>query len=125
MFDTTDLANMRETQTDHMMDECYIQALTQTTNTYGEVVNSWADSGSALACGLDMRPGSETRGPEKTVVQYDATLRLGITNLTEETQRIRITKRFGESITALVYDIAAPVQRGPSGIRILLNKVSV
>lgn len=125
MFTANDLINMRSAQTDHMQDECYIQALTQTTNTHGEVVNTWADSGSAIACGLDMRPGSETRGPEKTVVQYDATLRLAITNLPEETQRIRVTKRFGESITALIYDIAAPVQRGPSGIRILLNKVSV
>jgi head-tail adaptor len=125
MFTSADLTNMRGAQTDHMLDECYIQALTQTTNTFGEVVNAWSDSGSALACGLDMRPGSEERGPQKTIVQYDATLRLAITNLTEETQRIRITKRFGESITPLVYDIAAPVQRGPSGIRILLNKVSV
>jgi hypothetical protein len=125
MFTSADLTHMRGAQTDHMLDACYIQALTQTSNTYGEVINAWTDSGSELACGLDMRPGSEERGPEKTIVQYDATLRLAITNLPEETQRIRITKRFGESITPLIYDIAAPVQRGPSGIRILLNKVSV
>lgn len=125
VFDTSDLTNMRTAQTDHMLDECYIQALTQTTNTFGEVVNSWADSGSAIACGLDMRPGSETRNANKTIVQYDAVLRLAITTTVDETQRIRVTKRFGESITPLVFDILSPIQRGPSGIRLLLNKVSV
>src|SRR3972149_5824272 len=99
MFTTTDLSNMRQAQTDRMQDECYIQALTQTTNTFGEVVDSWADSGSAIACGLDMRPGSETRNPNKTVVQYDAVLRLAITTTIDETQRIRVTKRFAETLS--------------------------
>jgi len=124
-FTASDLASMRDAQTGHMMDTCYIQALTQTTNTFGEVVNSWADSGSAVDCGLDMKPGSEVRGTNKTVVQYDATLRLAITTTIDETQRIRVTKRFGESITPIIYDIVSPIQRGPSGIRLLLNKVSV
>ena len=126
MFTTADLANMRSAHTDRLQDECYIQALTETANTYGEVVNSWADSGSAIACGLDMSAGSEVRGINKTVVQYDAVLRLPITSAVAETQRIRVTKRYAESLTTpIVYDIISPIQRGPSGIRILLNKVSV
>lgn len=125
MFTAADLANMREAQTDRMQDACYIQALSQSTNSFGEVVNSWADSGSEIACGLDMRAGSERREADKTVVMYDATLRLSITASVDETKRIRVTKRFAESLTTpLVFDIAAPVQRGPSAIRILLNKVS-
>ena len=126
MFTSTDLTNMRLAQTDRLQDECYIQALTETTNTFGETVNSWADSGSAISCGLDMRTGSETRGINKTVVQYDAVLRLPVTSTVAETQRIRVTKRYAESLTTpIVYDIISPIQRGPSGIRILLNKVSV
>jgi head-tail adaptor len=124
-FTAADLTSMREAQTGHMMDTCYIQALTQTFNTYGEEINSWADSGSAIDCGLDMRSGSETRGTNKTVVQYDATLRIAITELPTELKRIRVTKRHGETLTTpLIYDIISPIQRGPSGFRILLNKVS-
>ena len=125
MFTAADLTNMREAHTDRLQDECYIQALTQTTNTFGEVVDSWADSGSAIACGLEMRPGSEVRGPSKTIVQYDAVLRIPVDTLPAETQRIRVTKRHAETLaTALVFDIVSPIQRGPSGNRILLNQVS-
>lgn len=126
MFTAADLTNMRSAHTDRLQDECYVQALTETPNTFGEVVNSWADSGAAIACGLDMRPGSETRGINKTVVQYDAVLRLPVTSTVTETQRIRVTKRYAETLgTAIVFDILSPIQRGPSGFRILLNKVSV
>ena len=124
-FTAADLTSMRSAQTGHMMDSCYLQALTQTFNTFGEEVNSWADSGSEIDCGLDMSPGSETRGTDKTVVKYDAILRIAITELPTELKRIRVTKRFGETLTTpLIYDIVSPIQRGPSGFRILLNKVS-
>ena len=125
-FSAEELAGMREAQTGHMLDSCYLQAVTQTFNTFGEEVNSWADSGSEIDCGLDMRPGSEVRATNKTVVQYDAVLRIAITELPTELKRVRVTKRFGETLTtALIYDIVSPIQRGPSGFRILLNKVSV
>jgi head-tail adaptor len=124
-FSTDDLTLMREAQTDHMMDECYIQALTQTFNSFGEEINSWADSGAAISCGLEMQAGSETREDDKTVVMYDAVLRIAITDVPAETKRIRVTKRHGETLsTAIVYEIRSPIQRGPSGNRILLNKVS-
>jgi len=124
-FSAADLTAMREAQTDHMMDTCYIQVLTQTFNTFGEEINTWADSGSAIDCGLEMQAGSETHGTDKTVVQYDAVLRISITDVPSETQRIRVTKRHAETLTTpLVYEIASPIQRGPSGNRILLRKVS-
>jgi head-tail adaptor len=124
-FTTDELALMREAQTDHMMDECYIQALTQTFNSFGEEINSWADSGSAIACGLEMQAGSETREDDKTVVMYDAVLRIAITDVPAETKRIRVVKRHNETLsTPLVYEIRSPIQRGPSGNRILLNKVN-
>lgn len=124
-FSTEDLTLMREAQTDHMMDECYIQALTQTFNSFGEEINSWADSGAAIACGLEMQAGSETREDDKTVVMYDAILRIAITDVPAETKRIRVVKRHGETLsTPIVYEIRSPIQRGPSGNRILLNKVS-
>lgn len=125
MLSAKDVKTVRATQVSSLPDTCYIQALTQTTNTYGEVVESWADSGAAFACGLEMQSGSEVRKSDKTVVNYDAILRVAITSLPLEAQRIRVTKRHNETITAIIYDIASPIQRGASGNRILLNKVSV
>ena len=126
MFDSADLANMRESQEDHMQDECHIQAVVITANSMNEQVESWPADGAALACGLDMRPGSERHGANRVVVNYDATLRLPITATPDEKDRIKVTKRFGETLsTPLVFDIISPIQRGPSGIRIMLKKIEV
>lgn len=124
MLSAKDLTVIRGTQVQSLPDTCYLQALTQTTNGFGEIVDSWADSGSAIACGLEMKSGSEKRKPENVVITYDAILRLAITEIPAETKRIRVTKRHNESVTAIIFDIVSPVQRGASGNRILLQKVS-
>jgi head-tail adaptor len=126
MFTSTDLTNMRLSQTDRMQDKCYLQARSVTPNSMNEQVESWADTGSEISCGLEMKSGSESHRPENVVVQYDAVLRLPITTTVTELQRIRVTKRYAEALaTPLVFDIVSPIQRGPSAIRILLKKVSV
>lgn len=124
-FTAQDLTAFREAQYGHMQDAGYFQALTRTFNTYGEEVNSWADSGSEVSCGLEMMSGAEMRRQDKTIVTYDAVLRIQVTELPSELKRFRVTKRHGETLaTALVFDILSPVRRGPSGNRILLQKVS-
>jgi hypothetical protein len=122
MFTSADLSAMRSTQEAHMLDTCIRQAFSRTYDTYGSAVVTYTD-GSAIVCGLDQRPGSERHGPDMTVLDYDATLRLPITTTIDARDRIKVTHRFGEAITNLVYDIAGPVQRGPSGIRLLLKRV--
>lgn len=124
-FTAQDLTSFREAQFGHMQDAGYFQALTRTYNTYGEPLDSWADTGSEIDCGLEMMNGSETRGTDKTVVTYDAVLRIAVTEYPSEMRRFRVTKRHGETLTTpLVFDIISPVQRGVSGNRILLQKVS-
>ena len=123
-FSASELADMRTTQSGHMLDECVMQTHSSSRNTMGEQLDAWTD-GSTTACGLDMRTGSERRGARNTLVEYDATLRLPIATTVTEKMRVKITKRYGESVTALVYDIVSPVQRGPSGIRLLLRKVEL
>lgn len=121
-FSASELANMRTAQDGHMMDTAFIQDETETTNSYREVVFTYADRGTSTVCGLDMRPGSENVREDKTVLIYDATVRLPIGTLVDEKNRIKVTKRFGETLTTvLVYDIVGPVQRGPSGVRLLLR----
>lgn len=124
MFSTTDLTNMRATQVSHMMDTCVFQACVETADTFGELVQTWPTDSAAVVCGLDMRPGSERHGVDKTVLQYDATLRLPITSTPDAKDRVKITHRFGEELVAtLVFNIVGPIQRGPSGIRLLLRRV--
>lgn len=125
MLSPKDLATMRATQTAHMMDECVLQACTQTVDSFGQMVESFVD-GTEQACGLDMRPGSERRGAQNIVVTFDASVRLAITAAPNPKDRVKVTKRFGETLTtALVYEIVGPIQRGPSGIRLLLKRVEV
>jgi len=87
------------------------------------MVETFAD-GADLVCGLDMRPGSERHTAEMTVINYDATIRLPIASTPSTKDRVKVTKRFGEALAAaLVYNIVGPIQRGPSGVRLLLKKI--
>ena len=123
IFNSIDLANMQTEQSDHMMDSCKLYAVVETVDSFGQAVESWPTAGSEISCGLDMRPSSERRNAEYTVTQYDATLRLPISTTVTARYKVEITKRFGVSITALMYEVMSPVQRGPSGIRLVLKRI--
>ncbi len=104
-----------------MMDTCKFGTCTQTADTHGQLVETFA-YGADVVCGLDMRPGSERHGVDKTVLEFDATIRLPIASAPDPKDRVKVTKRFGEALgTELVYNIVGPIQRGPSGIRLLLK----
>lgn len=123
-FSAAELADMRTAQTGHMLDTGNIQPVSASTDTFGQVVETWPTNSADLAVGLDMRPGTERIGADMTLTEYDAILRMPITAAPSVRDRIRITKRFTETLsTALVFEIVGPIQRGPSGIRILLRRV--
>lgn len=124
-FVAADLTALREAQDGHMLDTGNLQPITVTADTFGQQVETWPSNSTAIACGLDMRPGSERHGIEKTVVEYDATVRLPLSTAPDLRDRFRVTKRFGETLgTSLVFNIVAPIQRGPSGVRLLLKRVT-
>ena len=122
MFSSADLLGMRSTQDSHMMDSCKIQACVETSDPFGELVQTWPVDGSELACGLDQGPGIERHGVDKVILEYDATIRLPIATAPGAKDRIKVTKRFGEA-SEIIYEIVGPIQRGASGIRLLLKKV--
>lgn len=123
-FTATELTAMRSAQDGHLLDTGNIQPITVTGDTFGQQVETWPTNSASIACGLDMRPGSERHGADKTVVEYDATVRVPIATTVDMRDRFRVTKRFGETlVSALVYEIVAPIQRGPSGIRLLLKRI--
>ena len=125
-FTAQDLTAMRHAQDGHMMDTGNIQPATITLDTFGQAVETWPSNSASIACGLDMRAGSERHGIEKVIVEYDATVRLPISTTVDLRDRFRITKRFDETLaTPLVFDIISPIQRGPSGVRLMLRKRDV
>lgn len=124
-MDAADLTFMRAAQAGHMYDTAIRQAYSSTTNSFNESVGAWDETSTVeIPCGLDMRPGTLRRSAAYTTLEYDATIRLPITTTIDARDRLRITKRFGETLaTALVFEIAGPVQRGPSGIRLMLKRI--
>lgn len=125
-FSTDELDEMRAAQDGHMMDECVVLVYAEgTRNEFNEDDAATYTAGSALACGLNMQPGSQRHEATMTVIEYDATIRLPIDTALKETDRVQVTKRFGESIDALTFDVMAPIQRGPSGLRVFLRKMVV
>jgi hypothetical protein len=126
-FTSDDLSRMRATQVAYLMDSCLLLAPSKTINDLNEEVTTWPATGiQETSCGLDMRPGQERRRNDMTPLEYDATLRLPITATITNQYHVRITKRFGETPTVpLEYEVVSPIQRGPSGIRVVLRKVVV
>jgi hypothetical protein len=124
MFTSCDLANMRTAQVDHMQEVCLIQEYTAgTANEYNEQDAPIYTTRLISICGLDMRAGSERHGTNVTAINYDATLRLPISALVTETDRVEMIGRYSEYPIPLVFEIVSPIQRGPSGIRVMLRKI--
>ena len=122
-FTTADLTALRHAQDGHMMDTGNVQPITVTGDTFGQQVETWVTNSASIVCGFDMRPGSERHGIDKTLIEYDATVRLPVGTTVDLRDRFRITKRHGETLTtALVFDIISPIQRGPSGVRLMLRR---
>lgn len=124
MFTAAELTGQRAAQDLHMMDTCYIQVYSASMNSFGEPVAVYTEALTSTACGLDMRPGSERHEADKSTTEWDATIRLPIATSITARDRIRVTARFGEALASpIVFSVAAPIQRGPSGIRLQLKRV--
>ncbi len=127
MLPTEDLAMMRAAQNSHMPDICCIQARVSTpTSGTNKIVDTWPTDSAEITCGLDMRPGNMRHSEKFTAITYDATLRLPLGTLVKANDRVKITKRFGETLSVpLIYSVMSPVQQGPSAIRIVLQRVEI
>jgi len=103
-----------------MQDICEILSFSSVTDTYGNPRPRYT-AGASVACGFQhVRPREVLDTEEFAMI--DAKLRLPIETEITTHDRIRMTTRFGESLTAAeVYEIVGPVMRGPSGIVLLLK----
>lgn len=124
MFGAAELSHMREAQTGHFLDTCVIQTAVETLDSFRQMVITYPADSTALACGLDMRPGNEAHSTTATVLDYDATIRLALGTVVTEKDRIKVTKRFDETlVTPLVFEIVSPAQQGASGLRYRLRRL--
>ena len=106
-----------------MMDEGYRMVRSVAANGYNEQIETFTQASTATECGLEMKAGNETDKDTMTLIEYDAILRLPIDTTIDYKDRFKVTKRHGESITALTFELVSPIQRGPSGLRVLLRRV--
>src|SRR3990172_6250564 len=125
MLDQSQLENMRERKDLSLMDTCHRLVYSETTNDYNEVVKSWTENVTDIKCGLEQKQGEERQADKNVVVSYDAIIRIQLHTVNDIKDKIKITKRFGEAITAIEYQIVSPIQRGHSGIRLLLKEVTI
>lgn len=122
-FSTAELGGLQAAQESAMQDTCIILEFEPgSADDYGIPDPVW-NAGESYDCGLDGRARREYMG-EAQVEEYDAILRLPIDAEVEQTDRIRITHRFGVELDDSVdYEIVAAPRRGPSGLLVTLKKV--
>jgi head-tail adaptor len=123
MLTSTDLANLQTHQTASMLDTCVIQVYAMTLDDYGAEVDTYTD-GSAIACGVNMTPASESRTAVMNVERVDATVRLPIATVIKSTDRVKVTHRYGVAITNIVFEVVGSIRRGPSGLQVALRVIN-
>lgn len=122
MLNSSDLTFMRSVQAASLLDTGYRLVYTEgSADSFGKLAVTYPPEASSTPCGLEMKSGEERDRDTMTLVQYDAILRLPITFTIDVRDRFQVTKRQGESITPLTFELRSPPQRGVSGIRVLLG----
>ena len=121
-FTAVELTAMQSTQMGAMMDTCIVQSYFAALDDYGAEVAVYTDS-SAIACGVNMNPGKESRTETMNVERIDVTIRLPIATSIKATDRIKVTHRFGVAITNIVFEVVGSIRRGPSGLQVDVSQV--
>ncbi len=125
MLSNNQLDHFRERQLLTLMDTCKRLVHSYSTNDTNEQIDTWTLSDVEISCGVEQKTGQENRRDKDTVISYDAIIRFAIGETFNLKDKIRITKRFGEAIDNIDYEIVAPEQRGPSGVRYQVKKVEL
>lgn len=124
VFTSAELSRMQGAQVGAMQDVCIVQSYSRTLDSYGSPVETFAD-GSAIACGVDMTAGRESRRADMNVERIDATVRLPIGTVIKATDHVKVTHRFGAALgTALIFEVIGEIRRGPSGLRVDVQAVN-
>ncbi len=122
-FSSSELGSMARTQEGAMMDQCLIYAHSNgALNAYGKKTDVYA-AGVASICGFDATGSGEIlQGTE--VLTIDAAIRLPVATVIDDRDRIQLTKRFGKSVTPIMFDVVGLPEMGPSGIVAKVRRVN-
>lgn len=124
VFSSSELSSFRRTQDGAMMDTCTI--LTQSagaTDGYGNPADSYSE-GSPLDCGYKPRSSREAQQGNETVL-IDAELRLPVATTIKSADKVKLTKRYGETLTTpLIFYVVGQPAKGPSGLVVNLRRVT-
>lgn len=122
-FSVTELSAMQSAQDDHMMDTCTLDRYTDGgADIYGTPNPTWV-SDTPIACGFNTTRVEEVLG-QTMVPAAEAAIRLPLATVLNPKDRITITHRFGVAITAQSYTVVGDAERGPSGLKVGLKKVT-
>lgn len=124
IWGNTEAALLRATQEAFMPDSCQVGTITTTQDAIGDLVPGAPSYAAEIACGLDMKPGAETRNGELTVTNVDAVLRLPHVTAVSLGNVVKITKRNGVAITPTVYEVQAEPRVGVTAVVCQLRKVT-
>ena len=125
----SELDALRACQSAFMGDACQVGTYTPTQDSIGALLDGTASYAAETACGLEMLASGnaqrdEFRTGDGTIVNADAVLRLPHGTSIDEENVVKITKRHGTAITAVVYEVLGRPTVGPSGVVCALRKVS-
>ena len=122
---TAQLAQMRVAQADLMGDTCQIGTYSAgTADGFGNVPGSYSYA-TAISCGFEWRGTNEAHTVAMTAVNADALLRVPHTTTITARDRVKLTKRYGATITELVFEVAGIKQQGPTATLVYLKQVTI
>lgn len=116
MLSQAELAAMADTADESMMDTCIIQTATVTADAVGGTSITWTDS-TAIACGVQFTSERRQESIEVAGTRYDvdATIRVSLDVTVQPTNRVKVTKRYGQTLaTAWTFEVLGVARRGPS-----------
>jgi hypothetical protein len=128
MLNARDMQQMQAAQEASMPDECQLLRRTDgAVDAYGVPAPAYAVA-ATVKCGLShSQVNSEAGGRERRGTQVPIEirrLRLPADTSVSNIDRVSITRRFGASITPVLYEIVGDPQRGPSGLLVQIQKVT-
>ncbi len=126
-FTTKELGTFQSTQESAMQDTCIIANPSTTEDGYNWPVETWNfANGTESVCGY--KPTTKPEGQADTqVAMFDAVVRLPLSreSLITSTTRVKITKRYGVTLTTQpIYKVISGAERGPSGLVVKLERVT-
>lgn len=111
----TEISRMQTTQQGSLHETVVVQRYSSVADSYGNPTPTYTDQ-AAISGGLRfMTPREVQRTGEVPII--DAELRLPISTVLDDRDRIKITHRYGTALAIVwVFELVAPPKRGPSGL---------